>query len=199
MPNYELGNIYEYDGSIASLYAGALLDTNLLNFGSGPGSATISDDDGTLDTTDTGVTQIYFDSFLQDSITYLGAGDIYTIGVLGLRVDPRPVAAFEFNGQVYLYAPEGLPLLSAVSFGVDIDVNATIELPPNSLVPDGVVNGLNLACRIVGSATDGVFIPSVVYPPFRDAPPLNDRVLRPVPMIQAGMRRIMDLHWYWKM
>lgn len=143
MPNYELGNIYEYDGSITSLYAGALLDTNLLNFGNGPGSATISDDDGTLDATDTGVTQIYFDSFLQDSITYLGAGDIYTIGVLGLRVDPRPVAAFEFNGQVYLYAPEGLPLLSAVSFGVDIDVNATIELPPNSLVPDGVVNGLN--------------------------------------------------------
>ena len=59
----------------------------------------------------------------------------------------------------------------------------------------GVVNGLNLACRIVGSSGDGVFAPSVVYPPFAEAPELSARTLRPVPMVQSDLRWVIDLEW----
>jgi len=59
----------------------------------------------------------------------------------------------------------------------------------------GVVNGLNLACRSVGSSGEGVFIPSVIYPPFTDAPELSARTSRPVPMIQADLRWVLDLQW----
>jgi cystathionine beta-lyase len=59
----------------------------------------------------------------------------------------------------------------------------------------GVVNGLNLACRIVGVGGDGVFTPSVVYPPFTDAPGQNSRTRRPMPMVQAQGRWVIDLEW----
>jgi len=59
----------------------------------------------------------------------------------------------------------------------------------------GIVNGLNLACRSVGSSGEGVFIPSVIYPPFTDAPELSGRTSRPVPMIQADLRWVLDLQW----
>jgi cystathionine beta-lyase len=59
----------------------------------------------------------------------------------------------------------------------------------------GVVNGLNLACRIVGSSGDGVFTPSAAYPPFTDAPELSGRTRRPVPMVQTDSRWVIDLEW----
>lgn len=70
------------------------------------------------------------------------------------------------------------------------------QIRPEWLVwQPGVVNGLNLACRIVGSSGDGVFTPSVVYPPFTEAPELSDRSLRPAPMILSDQRWVMDLEW----
>jgi len=70
------------------------------------------------------------------------------------------------------------------------------EIRPQWLVwQPGVVNGLNLACRIVGSRGDGVFTPAVVYPPFSDAPVLSERTRRPIPMIQSGRRWVIDLEW----
>lgn len=143
MADYKIGNIYEYDGSVASLYAGALIDTNLLNTGSGPTSATFSDDDGTLDSSDSGVSTVYFNEMNSGTINYLGSGEIYTLGLLGVRVDPRPVMAFEFDGQVYFHAPEGLPILSGASFGIDVDVNVGFDFPGGSMVPDGTVDGLD--------------------------------------------------------
>ena len=58
-----------------------------------------------------------------------------------------------------------------------------------------VVGSLNLACRSVGSAGDSVFIPSVIYPPFRDAPELSERRGRPVPMLQHNRRWVIDFEW----
>ncbi len=58
-----------------------------------------------------------------------------------------------------------------------------------------VVGSLNLACRSVGSAGDSVFIPSVIYTPFRDAPELSGRRGRPVPMLQHNRRWVIDLEW----
>ena len=70
------------------------------------------------------------------------------------------------------------------------------QIRPEWLVwQPGVVNGLNLACRIVGSSGDGVFTPSVAYPPFTEAPELSDRTRRPIPMIQSDLRWVIDLDW----
>jgi cystathionine beta-lyase len=70
------------------------------------------------------------------------------------------------------------------------------EIRPEWLVwQPGVMNGLHLACRIVGSSGDGVFVPAVIYPPFINAPELSARLSRPVPMIQADHRWILDLQW----
>ena len=59
----------------------------------------------------------------------------------------------------------------------------------------GVVNGLNLACRMIGASGDEVFVPSVIYPPFASAPELSDRIHRPVPMVQSRRRWVLDLEW----
>jgi cystathionine beta-lyase len=59
----------------------------------------------------------------------------------------------------------------------------------------GIVNGLNLACRSNGKAGDSVFVPSVIYPPFSDAPELSGRVGRPLPMVQHDRRWVIDLEW----
>ena len=70
------------------------------------------------------------------------------------------------------------------------------DIRPEWLVwQPGVMNGLHLACRIVGSSGDGVFVPSVIYPPFIDAPELSARLSRPVPMVQADRRWILDMQW----
>lgn len=57
----------------------------------------------------------------------------------------------------------------------------------------GLVCGLNVACRAVGEAADGVvtFIP--VYPPFMSAPILSGRNLIKVPLLLANGRWGMDL------
>ena len=70
------------------------------------------------------------------------------------------------------------------------------QIKPEWLVwVPGVVNGLNLACRSNGSAGDSVFVPSVIYPPFTDAPELSGRMGRPVPMVQNNRRWLIDLEW----
>ena len=70
------------------------------------------------------------------------------------------------------------------------------DIKPEWLVwVPGVANGLNLACRSNGSAGDSVFVPSVIYPPFTDAPGLSGRIGRPVPMVQNNRRWVLDLEW----
>jgi len=70
------------------------------------------------------------------------------------------------------------------------------DIKPEWLVwVPGVVNGLNLACRSNGKTGDSVFVPSVIYPPFSDAPGLSGRIGRPVPMLQNNRRWVLDLEW----
>jgi len=58
----------------------------------------------------------------------------------------------------------------------------------------GLVCGLNLACRAVGRAGDGVLAPKPIYPPFMSAPRLSERRLISVPMVQqADGRWLLDL------
>jgi hypothetical protein len=134
MPSYDLDAIFAYNGSLASLTSGDLIDTNLLNSGSSE-SGTIQDDDGTLDSSDSGNSTVFIDGGGSGTINYLGTGDIYTIGLLGIQVDPRPVTVFEIGGQIYFQTPDGLPLLSDASFGISIDANASFDLGPEIVVP----------------------------------------------------------------
>lgn len=94
--------VYEYNGSLASLTAGALLDASLINTGSGPLPATIQDQDGVLSQSDDGVARFSLvDGAVQDApIDYIGSGTMATIDLLGFAIDTRPVTAFAVNGQV---------------------------------------------------------------------------------------------------
>jgi len=47
----------------------------------------------------------------------------------------------------------------------------------------GLVSGLNIACRAVGTSGDGVLSFTPVYPPFLSAPVLSGRLLQTVPLL----------------
>lgn len=56
----------------------------------------------------------------------------------------------------------------------------------------GLVAGLNIVCRAVGSSGDEVLTLTPVYPPFLTAPQLSDRKLVPVPLAQMEHRWVPD-------
>lgn len=57
----------------------------------------------------------------------------------------------------------------------------------------GLVTGLNVACRSVGEAGDGVLTAVPIYPPFMSAPRLSERQLQTVPLSRSGGE------WEWDM
>ncbi len=57
----------------------------------------------------------------------------------------------------------------------------------------GVVPGMYLACRSIGSAGDRVFTPSLIYPYFQSMPGRASRHRYPVPMTLAEQRPVIDL------
>lgn len=127
--------VFEYNGSLASLTAGGILDASLINTGAGAFPATITDGDGILSQSDDFISTFSLQdgSILDQPIDYIGSGTVSTISLLGITIDTRPVTAFSVNGQIYLIAPEGFPILSSVSISFDIDPNAPYTL--SSFVP----------------------------------------------------------------
>jgi cystathionine beta-lyase len=59
----------------------------------------------------------------------------------------------------------------------------------------GVVSGLHMAARCVGSSGDSVLVPSVIYAPFKVVPELSDRKAQNIPMIKSDGRWVLDLDW----
>lgn len=57
----------------------------------------------------------------------------------------------------------------------------------------GLVCGLNLACRAVGTSGDTVISPKPVYPPFMSAPRLSDREVCTVPLKENNQHFTIDL------
>lgn len=115
-------NIYAFDGSLVELSAGGLLDAGLINVAGGPNDGSFVDNNGQLTQDDDGRTTFAFASGGgSQPIDYLGSGTISTATLLGIPLFSRPVAAFQIGGQIYLYAPDGLPLLSGVLVSLDID------------------------------------------------------------------------------
>lgn len=134
--------IYLYSGTLASLDLGGLLSASLLNGTGGAQSGTFVDNNGQLSQADDGKTTFALNGGIAAPINYIGSGTVSTLGLLGIKLDPRPVAIFESGGQVFFYAPNDLPILSAITFSLDINPNATFNLPAAS---DGKVDGLDSA------------------------------------------------------
>lgn len=134
-----VNGIYAYNGSLASIGLGGLLNTSLLNLTGGPKTGTFVDNNATLSQSDDFKTTFALSGGSAAPIDYIGSGTISTLGILGIKIDPRPVAVFVSNGQTYFYAPNGLPLLSSLKFSLDINPHATFPLP--APVSNGKVDG----------------------------------------------------------
>ena len=146
-----VNGIYEYNGSLADIGLGGLLDTSLLNVGSGALSGTFVDNNGQLSQADDGLTTFALTGGAPVAIDYIGSGTISTLSFLGIPLDPRPVAVFVVNGQIYFYAPQGMPLLSGLTFSLNISASATFNLPAAS---NGAVDGLDGAENMSVGYTD---------------------------------------------
>jgi hypothetical protein len=132
--------VFLFNGSLADIGLGGIVRTSLLNAGSGPQTGTFFDNNGQLSQADDSTTTFALNGGAAAPVNYIGAGTVSTIGLLGIRIDPRPVAVFEAGGQVFFYAPEGLPLLSGLTFTLDLDPNRAAILPA---APDAKVDGLD--------------------------------------------------------
>lgn len=122
--------VYDCNGSLTRQTGGGPIDANLLIVESGRPSATIWDDDKILNQSDDDTSRFSRNngSVTGQSIDNMGSGGMSTVSLLGITLDTRPVAALSVNGQIYLIAPEGFPLLSGLSISCDIDPNASYPL-----------------------------------------------------------------------
>lgn len=134
------GSVYAYDGSLIDLYAGGIFGSSLINTFFGALDAVFVDNNGQLTADDLGSVFVSLDGAAATDMTYLGSGTISTISLLGIPLDTREVMAFETQGQLYLYLPEGLPLLSSVSVSFNIDPAAPYDLGGSS---NGEIDGLD--------------------------------------------------------
>ncbi len=147
MAQYLLSGLYEYTGSVGDLGldGSAIVSTqsSLLNGFETPQNGSISDDDGTLSTSDSGNT-FTFEGETEQSVTYLGGGQmsLLTTTVLGetTLLFPVDVAILEIGGKIYFYAPDGTSFLSSVAFSLDVSADTDFTLGAAS---DGIVNGDN--------------------------------------------------------
>ena len=146
-----VSNVFRFNGSLADLNLGGLLNASLLSGTGGAQSGTFSDNNGQLSQADDGITTFSLNGGTAAQINYIGSGTISTVGVLGINLNPRPLAIFEANGQIFFYAPNGLPPLSGIIFSLDINPNATFNLPA---APDGKVDGLDVGQTMNVGFTD---------------------------------------------
>ena len=70
------------------------------------------------------------------------------------------------------------------------------RIEPNWLVwLPGVISGMHMGTRCIGSSGDSVLVPSVIYPPLKAIPELCDRNAQTVPMVKNEGRWVLDLDW----
>ena len=86
---------------------------------------------------------------------------------------------------VFGYPHVTADVLEAVLLHLDRDLGWAVD-PEWIVWLPGLVIGLNVACRSVGEAGDGVLTPVPIYPPFMSAPRLSARQLQTVPLSRSG-------------
>ncbi len=108
---------------------------------------------------------------------------------------PAPAAVVEALQQrsasgLFGYGQPGPSLVAAVvehcqrEYGWAVEPDWIVWLP-------GLVSGLHVACRAVGTSGAGVFTATPIYPPFLSAPLESDRRLLTLPLIRH------DAGWGW--
>ncbi|WP_417247872.1 Hint domain-containing protein [Celeribacter sp.] len=135
-------DLYSYSGDLVSLLSVSVLPS----FSSVSGtSISITDSDGTL--TPGEASTINIDGSAE-AVTYVGVasfndGDSGLVGgLLGALLGSTEAAVFQTgSGNLYLYAPDGFPVISGVAVGVSVDQTASFNL---SSTEPGVVDGLNI-------------------------------------------------------
>jgi cystathionine beta-lyase len=111
--------------------------------------------------------------------------DIIPLWVADMDFPSAPVIVQALQERVahgvfgYTYVPEELVAVVIASLQADyawaVDPEWIVWLP-------GVVSGLNVLCRAIGSRGDEVITLTPVYPPFLSAPGLAERSLVKVPL-----------------
>lgn len=107
-------SVTNYNGSLLSVSALTSTQTIVLSAIGSSGTVTLEDDDGTLSTSDDGISTID-----GDALTYIGSGTIQPgVDVAGIVIPlgtPKDVVVFEAGGQIYFHYPDGAPnFLSSV-------------------------------------------------------------------------------------
>lgn len=135
----DVSNIYAFNGSLLDINAGGLLRLNLLNATGGGRNGSFISPNGQVSLADAPDTTFALDGGAAAPVTYLGSGDISLLSVLGLNIGREDVAVFSAGGQIFFYAPDGLPNLlglplGRLTFSLDIDPNAPFDLPDSAVV-----------------------------------------------------------------
>ncbi|MCT4579567.1 Hint domain-containing protein [Donghicola sp.] len=129
------GNLYTYDGTLAQL----LSLTVLPSFTSVSGTVSITENDGVLTSGEVGTLSI---DGVPQSVDYEGVAsfnaDSLIGGVLGILLGSTDAAVFtSATGEVYLYAPDGFPVLAGVATTITLDDTASYNLAPSTAGVDG--------------------------------------------------------------
>jgi len=102
---------------------------------------------------------------------------------MDFAVPPAVIEALHrrVDHRVFGYGDPPATLIEAVVEAVDRDHRWRID-PAWLVWLPGLVTGLNVACRAVGDAGDGVFTATPIYPPFLSAPHLSQREVVTAPL-----------------
>ena len=127
----DLGNtIYRFDGSVASIQTGGLLDLNLLNFGSTtPIHGVFRTEGGVLNERTDDTASVSLNGGPWEPLDFIGAGTMQTLKILFIPVLAVPVTVFTIGSEVYLYLPNGPAILSGVSSSFTISNTSSTTLP----------------------------------------------------------------------
>lgn len=133
-------SIYAYSGDLATL-----LGLSVLPSIGAPTSGTFTDNDGVIDGSGGATIDFTGDALGALPLSYIGFGT--ASGLLG----STQFMAFSVGSQIYFYAPQGFPALSAVVVSFNIDTTQSYNLFQGQ---NGVVDGTNNAQTMNVGFTD---------------------------------------------
>jgi cystathionine beta-lyase len=167
-------------------YNGAMNDDRVIADGMGWDDATAFDFDTVIDRR--GTASYKWDKYAGRDVIPMWVAD------MDFRSPPAVTAALEERAAhgVYGYPRASDELEAAVQASLSADYSWDVPIEWLVWLP-GLVSGLNVLCRAIGTTGDEVatFVP--IYPPFLSAPVFAPRSVVRVPLVQSDGRWEMDL------